>query len=284
MSTPAALEALTLATHHYENFPVAPWFLPRVYREPIAMIYAFARQADDLADEGILSPTDRLAALSSMRQELITPTQPFFDHLRSLISAHQLSLHHFTDLLSAFEQDVTTPRYETFDAVLDYCNRSANPIGRLLLELMKQNTPQHQLLGDALCTGLQLVNFVQDLDSDWNIRQRLYVPLEWLHAHHLTPEALFTPSEAAQAVVVRFLDAAQASVRQGAHLGHHLPGRLGAYLRAISGGGLLMAHRLKKRTHVCQRPTLSWLDRALILLCTIKPYHARWFIPETTHV
>jgi squalene synthase HpnC len=184
-----------LARTHYENFPVASWLLPKAVRPHVAAVYAFARTADDVADEPGREPAERTALLNAYRQRLVRGTRrtqdsgyrlpdpvgaEFFPALFDTIDRFELPVPLFTDLLSAFEQDVTTPRYETWSDLLDYCRRSANPIGRIVLRLNGHRDEQLDRASDDVCTALQLVNFWQDLAVDWS-RGRLYVPEEvWL--------------------------------------------------------------------------------------------------------
>jgi squalene synthase HpnC len=159
---------------HYENFPVASFLLPRATRAAVLAIYRFARAADDIADEGDASPAERLAALDRYDQALDAiatgrrPTDAPFAELADAIARHALPVALFRGLLSAFRQDVTTHRYSTLSTLLDYCRRSANPIGRLLLLLHRRDTPENATHSDAICSALQLVNFWQDVAVDWS--------------------------------------------------------------------------------------------------------------------
>lgn len=175
-----------LAREHYENFPVASLLLPRAMRPSIAAIYAFARRADDFADEGQLGPAERLRLLDDWQRRL-RPTNAVFHGepsdddlvflaLDDTIRRHRLPLSLFEDLLSAFRQDVTVKRYATWADVLDYCSRSANPVGRLVLRVAGYEDERLDRAADAVCTALQLANFWQDFARDWK-SGRLYVPL-----------------------------------------------------------------------------------------------------------
>jgi phytoene synthase len=169
-----------LAREHYENFPVASRLIPPAMRPHIAAIYAFARTADDFADEPGLEADERLRRLDDWQRRLespASPSDPVFLALAHTIEVHRLPVTLFTDLLSAFRQDVTTKRYATWSDVLDYCRRSANPVGRLVLRVAGHHDPRLDEASDALCTALQLANFWQDLERDWLIG-RIYVPLE----------------------------------------------------------------------------------------------------------
>ena len=160
---------------HYENFPVASWLLPAALRGPVAMVYRFARSADDFADEGDDAPEARLQKLNGFRVQLGKPETVFFKDLNQMIVQHRLPVELFHDLLDAFSQDVTKGRYADFAEVLDYCRRSANPVGRLLLFLFKENFEKTLLWSDSICTALQLINFWQDLPIDY-AKGRIYLP------------------------------------------------------------------------------------------------------------
>jgi squalene synthase HpnC len=170
-----------LARSHCENFPVASWLLPRRLRRPIAVIYAFARTADDFADEGHYSAAQRLALLNGYGAKLQqlergeATDDPLFIALADVIARYQLPLQLFYDLLSAFAQDVTKKRYTDFGELLDYCRRSANPVGRLLLHLSGNASAENLQLSDKICSALQLINFYQDLAQDFAENERIYL-------------------------------------------------------------------------------------------------------------
>ncbi len=175
-STAAYAACLRIAYEHYENFPVASRLVPASLRPHVAAIYAFARGADDIADEPGRTPGERLALLDEWSQHLHqAPRTDVFVALAETRAAFNLPVGLFEDLLSAFRQDVITTRYETWQQVLDYCRRSANPVGRLVLRLAGHDRPDADRWSDAVCTALQLTNFWQDLAIDWG-RGRLYVP------------------------------------------------------------------------------------------------------------
>jgi len=176
------------ATSHYENFPVALSLLPRARREALAAVYTFARTADDFADEPVFEGR-RDALLDGWEIELQRcfdgrAEHPVFVALAAARSAFRLELVPFLDLLSAFRQDVRVRRYRTFDEVLDYCRRSADPVGRLVLRILGIDDPVNRGLADRICTALQLANFWQDLSVDLP-RDRLYLPLEDLDRFHV---------------------------------------------------------------------------------------------------
>jgi squalene synthase HpnC len=183
----AYAHCLRLARQHYENFPVASRLLPRAMRPHIAAVYAFARIADDFADEGARSDAARLALLDDWARRLEVAARgetdddgsdmaAIFMAVGDTIGTCRLDVDLLRDLLSAFRQDVTVKRYDTWDTVLDYCRRSANPVGRLVLQIAGYRDASIAAASDACCTALQLTNFWQDLERDW-AKGRLYVPL-----------------------------------------------------------------------------------------------------------
>lgn len=178
-----------VARHHYENFPVASRMLPPAMRRHVAAVYAFARYADDLADEGDFPSADRLTSLDDWWQRLEDATSgrapadgadernQIVLALATTIRDRDLPLDLFTDLLSAFRQDVTVHRYRTWEQLLDYCRRSANPVGRLVLRIAGVRDDRLDSCADDICTALQVTNFLQDLGRDWTAG-RLYMPAE----------------------------------------------------------------------------------------------------------
>jgi squalene synthase HpnC len=185
----AYIECERMARAHYENFPVASRLLPAAMRPHVAALYAFARMADDFADEGRRSAAERLRLLDDWEHRLHAcvetedhdPADQIFLAVGKTIRTCNLPVKLFEDLLSAFRQDITTHRYRTWDDVLDYCRRSANPVGRLVLRIAGYDDPRLDQSSDALCTALQLTNFWQDIGRDWQ-QDRLYVPLEDVEA------------------------------------------------------------------------------------------------------
>ena len=171
-----------LAKSHYENFPVASIILPKHIQQSVFVIYAFARTADDIADEGSATMADRMQALLEYEKQLNNIEQgadlsqpPLFIALSDVVYSQHLPIQLFHDLLSAFKQDISQGRYQSDDDILDYCRRSANPIGRLLLHLGGEKSMQQLQQSDALCTALQLINFYQDVKQDLYENNRLYL-------------------------------------------------------------------------------------------------------------
>src|SRR2546427_6228015 len=162
-----------MSVGHYENFPVASVLLPAALRHPVSVIYRFARTADDFADEGDLQPHERLARLESFRAELRrleaghSRGSPFFRELGEVVAAHRLPFEPFYDLLDAFSQDVTKQRYASFAELMDYCRRSADPVGRLMLRLYGRSDEENVASSDSVCSALQLINFWQDVELDF---------------------------------------------------------------------------------------------------------------------
>jgi squalene synthase HpnC len=172
----------SLALRHYENFPVGSFLLPRSLRKPVHLIYAYARVADDIADEGSESEAVRLEQLDRWEGLFLAAldgreSDEFFHDLATIVIEREIPQQLFLDLVMAFRMDARSTRYETFDDILSYCRHSANPIGRMLLRLCGDASEGSAALSDALCTALQLTNFWQDLSLDTN-RDRLYIPRE----------------------------------------------------------------------------------------------------------
>jgi squalene synthase HpnC len=239
-----ASPALTVSAPHYENFPVASFAVPRSLRGAVLAIYGFARAADDLADEGEVAPGVRLAALDRYDRALadirrgIVPGEPPFPALAAAVARHRLPLGPFHDLLSAFRQDVTVARYDTFANLLDYCRRSANPIGRLLLALYGVAGDSALRASDAICTALQLVNFWQDIAADWQ-RGRVYLPREDL-ARFGVDEAQIGAGrcdDAWRALLAFETARTRALLESGRALTRALPWRLSLELAGVLAGG-----------------------------------------------
>jgi len=239
---------------HYENFPVASLLCPPQLRPPIVAIYHFARTADDLADEGDDPPAARLAALAEYRSELhacfagrppAARWQAVFSALAMQQRVHALPLQPLEDLLDAFKQDVGNPRYADRAALLAYCARSANPIGRLLMHLYGVDDARSLARSDAICSALQLINFWQDLSVDLP-RGRHYVPLSDAAAHGLDPTdlSLQTDTPATQALLRSLRIWARDLLLEGAPLALRLPGRAGWELRLVVQGGLAVLEKI----------------------------------------
>ena len=268
-----------MAVDHYENFPVASVLLPARLRRPVALIYRFAREADDFADEGDAPAAVRLAQLDEFRLQLsklergAAPEIPWFSDLGAVIEQHCLPFEPFYDLLSAFSQDVVQTRYATHAQVLDYCRRSANPVGRILLVLYRAADPAHLARSDAICTSLQLINFLQDVAVDYR-KDRIYLPQDELARFGLTEGDLARGETGGRwrEFMAFQVARARALLEEGAPLGGALGGRIGLELRMIVAGG---ARILEKIEHVGgdvfrRRPVLRPLDWPLMLLRSVR--------------
>ncbi len=184
LATNGYRQALKLARSHYENFPVVSWLIPSNLKKDIAIIYWFARTADDYSDEGSFSKSERLEKLDAFELRLkhlldSQPTNNFDAALKRTIITKKLNPEHFYNLLKAFKQDVLKNRYLNFDEVLNYCSNSANPVGRILLELFNIHGNEAYYYSDKICTALQITNFIQDSEIDYQ-KGRIYYPLDEL--------------------------------------------------------------------------------------------------------
>ncbi|MCC7483354.1 MAG: squalene synthase HpnC [Burkholderiales bacterium] len=263
-----------MAIEHYENFPVASLLLPPRYRGPVVLIYRFARNADDFADEGNATPDERLARLAAYRTQIagiaagLTPADPLFEGIARIAREHRLPLVLFEDLLDAFSQDVVKRRYEAFPELLDYCRRSANPVGRLLLHLFDRATPENLSASDAICSALQLVNFWQDVEIDYAMG-RVYLPQDEMRRFGVTEGHIAERRcDAAWRELIAFQIArARAMLASGARLGRTLPGRVGLEIRATVQGGLRVLEKLERARGDMfrRRPVLKWFDWPLLL-------------------
>lgn len=281
-----------MSVNHYENFPVASVLLPAHLRPAVRHVYAFARGADDLADEGDALPEVRMAALDRWRNALqdITQHRPLtqldaherglFEALGQTIAEHELPVQPFFDLLSAFGQDVHTGRYANESALLDYCSRSANPVGRIMLHLYRAVDARALEQSDALCTGLQRVNFCQDVALDWP-KGRVYIPLDRM-AHHGVDEGQIAqciqhpphqPPASWQALMSEQAGAARRHLLAGQGLAYRLPGRIGLELRLVVQGGLRILDKLDRLDYnvFAQRPVLGKADWPLLLWRALQP-------------
>lgn len=281
MSDAAYDACLRLARQHYENFPVASWLLPVEARPHIAAVYAFARTADDFADEGARTPDERLALLDdwgrrlhravdrARRGDVPAPTAPdatgpdIFDAVAATIRDRDLDPRLFDDLISAFKQDVVVTRYETWSDLMDYARRSANPVGRLVLQVCGYRDASLDLLSDHVCTALQLTNFWQDLAVDWG-KGRVYVPAEILRAHGAREDVLATGvlNREWRNALADVSARARALFGDGRAVADRVRGRLRWELRATWLGGVRVLDRLEAAEFDVfrRRPTLGPRD------------------------
>jgi squalene synthase HpnC len=249
-----------LPVDHYENFPVASWLLPARLRPAIEAIYGFARGADDVADEGEMADGQRLAGLDEYLRALDaieggrTPSERFLPIARA-VAEYRLPVALLRDLIDAFRQDVVKKRYATFDDLMDYSRRSANPVGRLLLHLFSvveavpdysRDGSSHLLQSDAICSSLQIINFWQDVAIDWR-KGRVYLPQEDLARFGVTEESIARREAGGPWRELMAFECARARdlLRAGAPLGHALPGRLGLEIRATVEGGAAILDKIE---------------------------------------
>ena len=265
-----------MAIGHYENFPVASLLLPAELRAPVEVIYRFARSADDIADEGADPPDIRLEKLNRYRASLGLVERgealedALFRDVARIVREHALEPRLFRDLLDAFAQDIVKKRYASFTEVLDYCRRSANPVGRLLLQLFKRTTERDLIASDAICSALQLVNFWQDVDIDYSRDNRIYLPQDEMARHGVTERHLAEKRcDAAWQALMEFQVArARQLMLSGAPLGRTLPGRIGLEIRATVQGGLRILDKIEAVGYDVfrRRPVLKAFDWPLLLL------------------
>lgn len=264
---------------HYENFPVASWLCPPRLRAPIAAIYWFARTADDIADEGDAPAGQRLDDLAHYRDclracksgAIATRWPEVFAPLAAAIRAHDLPLQPLEDLLSAFAQDVVKTRdqagYADRAELLDYCRRSADPVGRLLLHLYRVGDAESVARSDEVCTALQLINFWQDLGRDL-ARGRRYLPDADCRAHGVDPrDPASAPPAARRALLASECGWARGLMLAGSAIVHRVPGRGGWELRAVVQGGLRVLDKIAAGGHdtLHRRPTVGAADALPVL-------------------
>jgi squalene synthase HpnC len=262
-----------MAVDHYENFPVASILLPRRLVPAVEAIYAFARSADDLADEGDATPAQRLAALTAYRDALDgiergdTPADPLFARLAGIVKQYELPLAPFYALLSAFMQDVVTTRYDDYDAVLDYCDRSANPVGQLMLALYGKADADNIVASNAICSALQLTNFLQDVAID-RLKDRIYIPLDDLRRFGVGPAQLdsWQADPRWQALMAFEVGRTRALMLDGAPLAKRLRGRIGWELRFVVQGGLRILEAIEQANYdvFLHRPKLNKRDWLIV--------------------
>ncbi|MCQ9615631.1 squalene synthase HpnC [Paenalcaligenes niemegkensis] len=295
-----------MSVDHYENFPVASILLPRALRPAVRDIYRFARSADDIADEGNAANPDRLAtlhdyssALDCLQRSAPLPDSlhalaPVFTPLRYSIKQHSLKYKPFYDLLSAFEQDIQIKRYANLEALLDYCKRSANPVGRLMLALFKTEGTQNTAWSDSICSALQLINFWQDVAIDWK-KDRVYIPQDFLHAHQINESLIddycsgarsASDDENWQRLMSSLTFDARRMLLFGAPLVKQLPTRFALELKFIILGGLRILERLEGcrfDVFTC-RPTLTKSDWALLFMRAVGPLPKPHTSSRSSHI
>jgi len=262
-----------LPVDHYENFPVASWLLPAAVRAPIEAIYGFARGADDVADEGDARDAERLAALDRYLEALDAidagrDPGARFERIARAVREFGLPTPLLADLVDAFKQDVVKKRYATFDELMDYSRRSANPVGRLVLHVFSRAEPRflderYAAQSDRICSSLQFINFWQDVAIDW-AKGRVYIPQEDLERHGVAEKAIAEGRADGRWAALMAFECARARrlLLEGAPLGDALPGRLGLEIRATLHGGIAILDKIDAaRGDVFRhRPALARLD------------------------
>ena len=271
---------------HYENFPVASVLLPKALRAPVGVIYHVARTADDIADEGDWSPAERHARLADFRDGLdavaqgrAAPVHPMlFAKLADVVRQCGLPLAPFYDLVSAFDQDIDTVRYSDRFELLDFCGRSANPVGHLMLHLIDAATPENLADSDAICTALQFITFLQDVSTDWQ-RGRIYLPQADLDRYNVTEAqiAAGVVDNAWRDLMRHEVAFARSLMTSGASLALRVPGRFGLELCSVVHGGLRLLERIERSGYDVfrARPALTAPDWAVVLWRTAAMWLSR---------
>lgn len=262
-----------IVRQHYENFPVASILLPSRLRKPISAIYSFARTADDLADEGDLESSARLHALEQYEQSFKNCLAGKDNEdlvliaLLDSITTFNLDSKLLADLISAFKQDITKTRYRNFEEVRDYCSRSANPVGRLLLQLVDKDQPHARELSDSVCTALQLINFYQDIGQDFDENNRIYLAQDEMSASNIDETYLANRinDEKFQFFMNQQLIRADEMLISGYPLCRHIGGRLGIELKMTIHAAHIVANKMLLEKNCFIRPRLSKIDWPMIL-------------------
>lgn len=265
-----------LATHHYENFHVVSFLLPKRLHQDFYNVYAFCRWSDDLGDEiGDHLESLRLLAWWRAQLELLyegSASHPVFIALAGTIERHDIPKQPFADLIRAFVQDQTVTRYRTFDELFRYCRYSANPVGRLVLYLCGYRDARRQELSDKTCTALQLANFWQDVSVDLK-KDRVYLPSEVLEKHGCRGEDLFARRETPEfrAAMKEAVSVARGLFQEGLPLVSMVDRRLSVDLDLFSRGGLKILDKIERQKYnvLRRRPAISRRERAILLLGTL---------------
>jgi squalene synthase HpnC len=265
-----------LATHHYENFHVVSFLLPKRLHQDFYNVYSFCRWADDLADE-IGDTKESLRLLAWWRTELQAmyagePSHPVFVALQATAERHHLLQETFDDLIKAFEQDQVVTRYKNFDELFQYCRYSANPVGRLVLGLCGYRDAARHELSDATCTALQLANFWQDVIVDLE-KDRVYIPLDILAKHNFPVESLFERrfDDRFREVMKDSIAVARDLFHQGLPLAGQVDRRLAIDLELFSRGGLKILEKIEQQDYnvLRARPKISKVERVGLLLSAL---------------
>lgn len=263
-----------LAKEHYENFPVASFLLPKSIRGDVALYYRFAREADDMADEGNITETERLDKLNQYEKDLRdalagSSDKSFQVALVESIRSRSINHQHFFDLISAFKQDVVKSRYYTFDEILHYCNRSANPIGRILLELQSIHSEEAVKMSDSICTALQLTNFCQDISRDVE-KGRIYFALDEMSRFSVNEKDILKKN-ATQSVLnlIKFnVERTDEMFLHGEGLYNYISGSFKLEIKWTVKGGREVLNKIRRQNYdtLNKRPKLTKLDFVFLFL------------------
>jgi squalene synthase HpnC len=270
----AYIDAMEFAKNHHENFPVVSFLIPKKIRKDVAIIYWFARTADDIADEGAYTREDRVKKLNEFEErftELINGnySNPFELALYNTIETKSLTAEHFYNLLKAFRQDITKNRFSNFPDLLAYCKNSANPVGRLILELNNIRESEAFACSDKICTALQLTNFWQDAAIDFK-KGRIYLPQDELEKFNVT-EKIFELNENnlnLKTLLKHNVDRTRQLYNEGKKLAEYLTGRLKYEIKwTVLGGEEILKKIEADNYNVFQkRPVLNKKDFLILLL------------------
>ncbi len=255
-----------ITANHYENFPVASVALPKKLRPYVSAVYAFARTADDFADEAEfagrrMEKLEEWSTLLSQMQSGI-PTHPIFIALKDTAQKFDIPTTLFEDLITAFKMDCTIKNYATFDDLLHYCRHSANPVGRIILHIFGYTSPELMDYSDAICTALQLTNFWQDIAVDLE-KNRIYIPQEDLMRFKYSEKELqeYVINDSLKALILFEINRTRDLFLQGKPLCGQVHGRLGFELRLTWAGGMTILDKiLENDCNVFKRPILKKLD------------------------
>jgi squalene synthase HpnC len=270
----AYIEAENFARSHYENFPVVSFLIPKELRKHVAVIYKFARMADDIADEGTLEISERKKELIEFRDKLSKalegkPGDEFWEAVLNTIQERKLNPQYLFDLLSAFEQDITKKRYESFTELLDYCRRSANPVGRLMLELFNVRDERAMKYSDQICTGLQLTNFYQDVSVDYN-KDRIYIPQDEMERFQVNEDMINQKKvkEPFKELLKFQTKRNRKFYKEGSELLNYLNGFFKVEIKWTILGGEKILDKIEELDHdvLNHRPTLSKIDYIKLLV------------------
>ena len=267
----------TIVNNHYENFPVASFLIPKNLRKDINIVYWFARTADDLVDEGNDDPETRMDALNKFELEFINSLKGesenyYFNQLSKTIINNKLSIKHFSDLLSAFKQDVIKKEYSNYGEVLDYCKRSANPVGRILLELFNVNQNAAIRSSDKICSALQLTNFYQDTTIDLE-RGRNYYPQDEMKMFNVTQKMfeLKQNNHDIKTLVKHNVERTQSLFDEGKNLLNYLNDRFRIEIKWTIAGGEKILEKIRENDYdvFTKRPKLDKIDFLSLLVKSV---------------